>query len=59
MVLLRIDFKETMREMILAESVRSDGRGTKDIREITIDPAILIEFMVQPYLLEVRRRHWL
>ena len=34
-------FKETMREMILAESVRSDGRGTKDIREITIDPAIL------------------
>ena len=34
-------FKETMREMILAEGVRSDGRGTKDIREITIDPAIL------------------
>ena len=34
-------FKETMREMILAEGVRSDGRGTKDIRDITIDPAIL------------------
>tara|TARA_X000001036_G_scaffold344858_2_gene324537 strand:+ start:2481 stop:4637 length:2157 start_codon:yes stop_codon:yes gene_type:complete len=34
-------FKETMREMILAEGVRSDGRSTKDIREITIDPAIL------------------
>ena len=34
-------FKENMREMILAEGVRSDGRGTKDIREITIDPAIL------------------
>ena len=30
-----------MREMILAEGVRSDGRGTKDIRDITIDPAIL------------------
>tara|TARA_B100002052_G_scaffold145355_1_gene132798 strand:- start:6559 stop:8715 length:2157 start_codon:yes stop_codon:yes gene_type:complete len=34
-------FKETMREMILAENVRSDGRGTKDIRNITIEPAIL------------------
>ena len=34
-------FKLTMREMILAEGVRSDGRGTKDIRDITIDPAIL------------------
>ena len=34
-------FKDTMREMILAEGVRSDGRGTKDIREITIDPALL------------------
>ena len=34
-------FKEIMREMILAEGVRSDGRGTKDIRDITIDPAIL------------------
>jgi len=34
-------FKENMREMILAEGVRSDGRGTKDIRDITIDPAIL------------------
>jgi len=34
-------FKETMREMILAEGVRSDGRGTADIRDITIDPAIL------------------
>ena len=34
-------FKDTMREMILADGLRSDGRGTKDIREITIDPAIL------------------
>tara|TARA_B100000287_G_scaffold264413_1_gene248844 strand:+ start:646 stop:1773 length:1128 start_codon:yes stop_codon:yes gene_type:complete len=34
-------FKETMREMILEEGIRSDGRETKDIREITIDPAIL------------------
>ena len=47
-----------MREMILEESVRSDGRGTKDIREITIDPAISTEFMAQHYLLEVRRRLW-
>ena len=34
-------FKESMREMILADGVRSDGRGTKDIRDITIDPSIL------------------
>ena len=30
-----------MREMILSEGVRSDGRATTDIREITIDPSIL------------------
>ena len=34
-------FKESMREMILADGIRSDGRGTKDIRDITIDPSIL------------------
>ena len=34
-------FKESMREMILSEGVRSDGRATTDIREITIDPSIL------------------
>ena len=34
-------FKESMREMILSDGVRSDGRATTDIREITIDPSIL------------------
>ena len=34
-------FKDSMREMILSEGVRSDGRSTTDIREITIDPSIL------------------
>ena len=34
-------FKESMREMILADGIRSDGRGTKDICDITIDPSIL------------------
>ena len=34
-------FKDSMREMILSEGVRSDGRNTKDIRDITIDPSIL------------------
>ena len=34
-------FKDSMREMILAEGVRSDGRSTTDIRDITIDPSIL------------------
>ena len=36
-----VSFKESMREMILSEGVRSDGRKTTDIREITIDPSIL------------------
>ncbi|MDB2350950.1 polyribonucleotide nucleotidyltransferase [Candidatus Marinimicrobia bacterium] len=34
-------FKDSMREMILSDGVRSDGRATTDIREITIDPSIL------------------
>mgnify|MGYP001262427847 FL=1 len=34
-------FKESMREMILSEGVRSDGRNATDIRDITIDPSIL------------------
>ena len=34
-------FKDSMREMILSEGVRSDGRSTTDIRDITIDPYIL------------------
>ena len=34
-------FKESMREMILSDGVRSDGRSTTDIRDITIDPSIL------------------
>ena len=34
-------FKESMREMILSEGVRSDGRKITDIRNITIDPSIL------------------
>ena len=34
-------FKDSMREMILSEGVRSDGRSTTDIRDITIDPSIL------------------
>ena len=34
-------FKESMREMILSDGIRSDGRSTTDIREITIDPSIL------------------
>ncbi|MFL2990074.1 MAG: polyribonucleotide nucleotidyltransferase [Candidatus Neomarinimicrobiota bacterium] len=34
-------FKESMRDMILSEGIRSDGRATTDIREITIDPSIL------------------
>ena len=36
-----VSFKESMREMILSEGVRSDGRKTTDIREIIIDPSIL------------------
>ena len=34
-------FKDSMREMILSKGVRSDGRSTTDIRDITIDPSIL------------------
>ena len=34
-------FKDSMREMILSEGVRSDGRSTTDIRDIIIDPSIL------------------
>jgi len=34
-------FKKSMREMILSDGVRSDGRKTTDIRDITIDPSIL------------------
>ena len=34
-------FKNSLREMILAKGVRSDGRSTTDIRKITIDPKIL------------------
>ncbi|MEL0173318.1 MAG: polyribonucleotide nucleotidyltransferase [bacterium] len=34
-------FKESMREMILSDGVRSDGRKPTDIRDITIDPSIL------------------
>ena len=34
-------FKESMREMILSEGIRSDGRSSTDIRDITIDPSIL------------------
>jgi len=34
-------FKESMREMILSDGIRSDGRSTTDIRDITIDPSIL------------------
>ena len=30
-----------MREMILSDGIRSDGRSTTDIRDITIDPSIL------------------
>ncbi|RZP23770.1 polyribonucleotide nucleotidyltransferase [bacterium] len=36
-----VTFKESMREMILSEGLRSDGRKTTDIRDITIDPSIL------------------
>ena len=39
--LIDVTFKESMREMILSEGVRSDGRNTTDIRDITIDPSIL------------------
>jgi len=39
--LIDATFKESMREMILSEGVRSDGRSTADIRDITIDPSIL------------------
>ena len=39
--LIDATFKESMREMILSEGVRSDGRKTTDIRDITIDPSIL------------------
>ena len=39
--LIDITFKESMREMILSEGLRSDGRSTTDIRDITIDPSIL------------------
>jgi len=34
-------FKDSMREMILSKGIRSDGRNTTDIRDITIDPSIL------------------
>ena len=36
-----VTFKESMREMILSEGLRSDGRKNTDIRDITIDPSIL------------------
>ena len=39
--LIDATFKESMREMILSDGVRSDGRNTTDIRDITIDPSIL------------------
>ena len=39
--LIDVTFKESMREMILSDGVRSDGRSTTDIRDITIDPSIL------------------
>ena len=39
--LIDVTFKESMREMILSDGVRSDGRNTTDIRDITIDPSIL------------------
>ena len=39
--LIDATFKESMREMILSDGVRSDGRSTTDIRDITIDPSIL------------------
>ena len=39
--LIDATFKESMREMILSDGVRSDGRKTTDIRDITIDPSIL------------------
>ena len=34
-------FKNAFREQVLSTGVRSDGRSTTDIREITIDPDIL------------------
>ena len=39
--LIDVAFKESMRDMILSEGMRSDGRNTTDIRDITIDPSIL------------------
>ena len=39
--LIDATFKESMREMILSDGIRSDGRKTTDIRDITIDPSIL------------------
>ena len=39
--LIDVTFKESMREMILSDGVRSDGRNTTDIRDINIDPSIL------------------
>ena len=39
--LIDATFKESMREMILSDGIRSDGRSTTDIRDITIDPSIL------------------
>ncbi|HIB32923.1 MAG TPA: polyribonucleotide nucleotidyltransferase [Candidatus Marinimicrobia bacterium] len=34
-------FRTAFREKILSKGIRSDGRGTKDIRDIEIDPNIL------------------
>ena len=39
--LIDATFKESMREMILSDGIRSDGRSATDIRDITIDPSIL------------------
>ena len=39
--LIDVTFKESMREMILSEGVRSDGRSTTDIRDIIIDASLL------------------
>ena len=39
--LIDATFKESMREMILSDGIRSDGISTTDIRDITIDPSIL------------------
>ena len=52
--LIEDKFKNQFREVILSGGKRSDGRDTKDIREITIDPIFFARAHGSSCLLEVK-----